>query len=250
MNRTDLLVHWKGRDIHTDMATLTDDHRRRYVERLMDIVGNGFWMTRPPENLTGAHVVSSSGTVSFTYSTDMTCFTELRLSASGSHAKAFGLLGLSVSRRYVLDRWGAPVHYVRNAGDERIVGAFIRLRYLVGRLCRTGAKEADEAIGYVDYLGAFLKAMSCRGRDDYRHLDEQEWRVVVTEPQLKKGTMVATGHHEPEYRLKLSPGDLRLVVFPDAETRSMAVARDEFQAFRSATGDGPHLLTVQECEQF
>lgn len=106
--RTDFLVHWTGKDICLDSQALSDEHRARYVDRLADILGKGFWMTKPDEKIYG------NKNVYIEYSAPMTCFTEIRLSQAKLHAQRYGLLGVGVTRRFVLDRLGGPVHYVRN----------------------------------------------------------------------------------------------------------------------------------------
>jgi hypothetical protein len=204
-------------------------------------------MTRPQESLTGGHVASPGGQVSLCYQVDMTCFTELRLSASHNHAAVFGLLGVGVDRQYVLDRWGTPVHYVRNHSDERVAGSFMRLLNLVGNWSQGGTTEAAEALQHVKYLWDFLKAMSYKNADDFCFIDEQECRIVFTEEQRKHGRIVPTGQPRPQYRLPISSGELRLVVFPDQETRALAAADSRLTPYFSVE---LLMLTLHECEQF
>src|SRR6185369_5575847 len=115
--RTDLLVHWTGRDIVTNRFSVNDEHRQRYIERLVDIIDNGFWMTTPTERIQGGGGLNSW----IQYLAHMTCFTEVRLSQTELHTQRYGLLGVGVSRRFVLERYGSPVHYVRNHCSECIV---------------------------------------------------------------------------------------------------------------------------------
>ncbi|HVO22043.1 MAG TPA: abortive infection system antitoxin AbiGi family protein [Candidatus Margulisiibacteriota bacterium] len=246
MTRPDLLIHWTGKDISTSLGSLTDGDRKGYVDRLEDIVSKGFWMTRPPESLTGKNVRSGSGGHSFKYEVDMTCFTEVRLSASADHAQAYGLLGIAVDRKYVLNRWGTPVHYVRNSDDEWIVGAFADALYQANRL---PAGTRDRMMASLRYLGVFLKPMSnSKSDDDFAYIDEHEWRVVQTEEQVRKGRICTTGLKKPQYRLLVEPSDLKLIVFPDEITRRMAVFR--LEAFLRKAGNTVPLLTLRECAQF
>jgi hypothetical protein len=183
-----------------------------------------------------------------------------RVSLSRVHAHAYGLLGIAVDRRFVLDRWGSPVHYVRNSSDERVVGTFIRARYLVGRLRTLGLlarlssfgyfPDADDLPEYVDYLGTFLKAMSEKNRNNYRYIDEHEWRVVANQEQVLAGKMTPRRRRRPRHRLRLAPGDVRVVVFPDARTRGLAVKNSSIKKFILKSGFGMQLLTIDECEQF
>ena len=167
MIRPNYLVHWTGKDIASDPELLTDGDRRKYLDRLTDILHNGFWMTRPPEKLMGRHPRSpKGGSVSFTYEANMTCFTEIRLSQSVGHAKLYGCLGIGVDREYILERWGSPVHYVRNHEREKIVSAFFDLRYMLVKLKQAGVADAELADGYLSYIGTFLKGMSQFGKDE------------------------------------------------------------------------------------
>jgi hypothetical protein len=245
MARPSLLVHWTGRRISTDVDRLSENKRKDYVERLVDILLNGFWMTCPQETLTGHNTKGVSGSVSFKYEAPMTCFTEVRLSQALNHARSYGLLGIAVDRKYVLDRWGSPVHYVRNHSDEKIVGAFLELRHCILTHKTAGTERADELLRY---LGTFLKAMSQKNADDYGHLNELEWRIVATEEQVEMGNLRRTGTEQPLYRLLLRRGDVRLVVFPDDRTRQSAYANQRVRAFFSDCQ--VPFLTIRECEQF
>ena len=116
--RTDLLIHWTGHDIAKNRFLLTDAQRATYVTRLVDILTNGFWMTKPSEKIHGAKESSIE------YQAPMTCFTEVRLSGTELHTQRYGLLGIAVNRHFVLERLGGPVHYVRNHCTEAVIGNF------------------------------------------------------------------------------------------------------------------------------
>jgi hypothetical protein len=176
-------------------------------------------MMRPPELLQGANTRANSGSISFKYETPMTCFSEVRLSQCVNHAITYGLLGVGVRRTFVLERWGGPVHYVRNHADDGIVGAFFDLRVWVH-----GQNQSERAVQLVDYLGTFLKGMSEKSTDNFKFLDEHEWRIVVTEQHERSGKIVRTSNPPPEFKLPLRSGDIKLIVFPDAVTREMALA--------------------------
>jgi hypothetical protein len=103
-----LLTHWTGKDIQSDPAKLTAADRVKYIERLVGIFESGFWMTVPYEEIACWSKAPHGSFV--TYEAPMTCFTELRLSSAGEHSKKYGALGLVVTRRWILDRWGSPVH--------------------------------------------------------------------------------------------------------------------------------------------
>src|SRR5579862_4372518 len=100
--RSDFLMHWHGKCIERDVSALTDAHRNTYVDRLADILTNGFWMNTPDERIEGRNGSWIE------YKTPMTCFTEIRLSQATLHAERYGLLGIAVTRSLVLDRFGGP----------------------------------------------------------------------------------------------------------------------------------------------
>ena len=100
--RSDFLVHWTGKDICKYPNELDTGKRNNYVDRLVDILTYGFWMTVP----TPVERVEGFADSWIEYKTPMTCFTEIRLSQAQEHSSRYGLLGVSVDRRFVLDRYG------------------------------------------------------------------------------------------------------------------------------------------------
>jgi hypothetical protein len=239
------IVHWTGKDISTDRNNLSDSQRRDYVARARSILQDGFWMTRPKEQLIGSIPTLDDSFGACEYVIDQTCFTEVRLSEAGLHSQLYGLLGIGVERKFVLDRRGGPVHYVRNAPRETVVGNSLNL---LSYLQKTGAKDEAELVRR--NIG-FLKPMSNPGRDDYAYLDEHEWRILHTPKEEGQGLIAATGLDTPVYRIPVQPGDVRLVVFPDADTR--CAANDDEQIvrfFQAVKRKMPIFLTVEECRDF
>jgi len=261
MRRSHFLVHWTGKDISVNQHTLTDVQRDEYVGRLFSILAGGFWMSMPLESLLGGLGGHPGGSHGFTYSAAMTCFTEIRLSAASHHASQYGLLGIAVDRHFVLDRWGSPVHYVRNRSMEHIVGSFADLRYqLVTLLNRQGLDPqvdllARNALQHADYLGVFLKAMSAppaqqNDPDDFFFLDEQEWRVVAVPELLNKGHIVDNGKKAlPPFKLVLPADKVRLIVAPDGATRNKLIA-DARIGTHWPNRIHPPILTLDECGEF
>jgi hypothetical protein len=97
----------------------------------------------------------------------------------------------------------------------------------------------------------FLKPMSNPGQDDYAYLDEHEWRITHTHEEEKRGLIVATRLDRPAYRIPVQPGDVRLVVFPDAATRY--ASNDDKQIlsfFQVVKRKMPIFLTLEECRDF
>lgn len=235
--RTNFLVHWTGRDISTNRNLITENQRDEYVKRLVDIINNGFWMTQPLEKIFG---LNGSW---IEYSAHVTCFTEIRLTEAETHTSRYGLLGVGVNRHFVLERFGGPVHYVRNHCSECVVGNAQEIFSVLD-------KHSDQDIkNYFGINTAFIKAMSDKNTDNFLYLNEQEWRIVQTDVQLKTSNIVKTESHCPAYRVPLSPGDIKVLVFPDSRTRTLAVNRlnnflSENENFNLA------LLTIEECSEF
>lgn len=237
--RTDFLIHWTGKNIALDPGTLTDADRNRYMDQLVSILVDGLWMTKPPETING------SAGAWLRYDAHMTCFTEIRLSQAQLHSGRYGLLGIGVTRRFVLDRLGGPVHYVRNHSTECVIGN--------AQVIHNALKGLDrpEIVEYFGVNSAFIKNMSDRDQDNFTYLNEQEWRIVHTHKQETAGAIVATAIPLPAFRIPLQPCDVRIVVFPDEKTRMKARSDSRFVKWLQASSPAsPILLTIQECEHF
>jgi hypothetical protein len=237
VKRSNFLVTWTGKDI--DPSGLTDSGRRRYVERLKDILAHGLWMTDPSERITGntdCHVK---------YEAAMTCFTEVRLSQARNHAARYGSLGIAVERKFVLDRFGGPVHYVRNSSSgECVIG---NAQEVLSFLKVHAPKAVQE---YFAINSAFLKSMSNRDSDDFAYIDEHEWRIVHTFEMVGRGKIKTTGQARPQFRIPLEHSDIKLIVVPDSATLDLMLADSAIVDFFSKAGRPPIYLTLDECEQF
>lgn len=239
--RSDFLIHWTGKDIAPGLSTLGETHRADYIARLASILANGFWMTILDEEIKG------NNRAWIKYETPMTCFTEVRLSQTLSHAEQYGRLGIGVSRQFVLDRRGGPVHYVRNHENECVVGNVQEiLRVLKGL-----DPPRPEVVEYLGVNSSFIKGMSDANKDNFKYLEEQEWRIVHTHSQEKTRNIVATDDPPPPYRIPVRPGDVRIVVFPDDQTRTKARSDLRLSAwFQDPSTSNVILLTVKECGHF
>lgn len=115
---SDYLIHWTGKDIdRLCQPNWYDDYEsfrapeiskiiEPYLERLRSIVTFGLWMTEEPSR------TFRVGTTSITIPpTPQCCFTELKLSESRRHARAYGRLGIGVKRPFLFKRFGRPLAY-------------------------------------------------------------------------------------------------------------------------------------------
>jgi hypothetical protein len=234
--RSNFLIHWTGKDIANDRRAMNDDQRRRYVDRLRATLASGLWMMTPEEKLKGKDGAWIE------YRTPMTCFTEIRLSRAEEHTGRYGLLGLVVDRAFVLDRDGGPVHYVRNGPEDGIIG----------NAAQFVTPEADRRLSAPTDLRparnlnfSFLKAMSSYGTDDFVFLEEHEWRIVHTFRQQENGNIRPSGTTRPQFFIHIQPHHLRLLIFPDLGTRSLAFSDPDLKAKLVCP-----CLTVDDCLDF
>jgi hypothetical protein len=240
MVRSNFLVHWTGKDICADRQSVDNTIRLQYLDRLRAILLDGFWMTIPPERIIG------NGGRWIEYTAPLTCFTEVRLSQAEAHSGRYGLLGVAVDRKFVLDRYGGPVHYVRNGQDEAIVGNVQVMLDEINRLTAGNSSSAGVDLVNLFAMGAsFLKAMSDPNSDNFKYIEEHEWRIVHTHHQQQRGRLSATGASRPTHKIPISVNDLKLIVFPDDDTRSMARNDRTLQPFLACP-----LLTIEECLNF
>lgn len=247
--RSQFLVHWTDKNFCVDRDKLTPQDREKYVQRLGEILTDGLWMTMPPKP-PSEMLKGGGGRVH--YSIPMTCFTEIKLSQTQPHCKRYGLLGVGVDRQFVLDRLGGPVHYVRNHSDECILEWYAAIGTLLKNGTMDGVQITDthqfmEEVYYP--FASFMKAMSNEGKDDYEYLEEHEWRIVATKRLEATGKIKPAPLGRRRHLIPLQPADLKIIIFPDNETREIAVSK--FDKLIRATPTGlPMLLTQKDCEHF
>src|SRR5689334_4589799 len=113
---SDLLVYWTGaKDIEQQCGTaewFKEEHSstrneerlmRAYLDRLANILKYGLWMTdQAPPKISRDYELPTA---------PCTCFTELKLSQSRTHAARYGRLGLAFKRPFLFARGGRPVAY-------------------------------------------------------------------------------------------------------------------------------------------
>jgi len=179
------------------------------------------------------------------HTTLRTCFTEIRLSQAIRHAETYGLLGIGVDRKFILDRLGGPVHYVRNHSQEAIVGNYDSVfKHL------TATKASRDLISSFGGNICFLKAMSDKDTDNYRYLDEAEWRIVHTYKMQHDGKIMAHPSHNEIFTIPLSPDDIKVIVFPNNRIRETALKHDRIAAFVHANKLRTVMLTLEQCAHF
>jgi hypothetical protein len=217
-------------------------------------------MTVPHEKIIG------SEDTWIAYSIYMTCFTEIGLSQTINHASKYGLLGIGVTRKFVLDRWGAPVWYVRNRKDEKIVHylnyislePMLFVQELINRKILAEEQPMQQKfMESIAFTNSFIKNMSTADKedDDFVYLDEHEWRIVITESLLERDDAIWAGNSDDianqvpgAYKILLKPSDLKVLILPDDRTKQMALACDEITEWFRHSDTRPPLLTLTDCQ--
>lgn len=232
------LVHWTGRDFHSRNSALTRDIREQYVGRLLDDCLRGLFM-KP-----GSEVIYGVGKTQITAKISRICFSEVRLSQAESHAKRYGMLGIGVHSDFVVKRQGNPVFYVQN-GDEGLV---IENLDHIAKYLKANLKEKDKFLlsEFAVALG-FLKGMSEPNNSKFEYYEEMEWRIVHTK-RLERQYCIAQDKSKYIYRLTISPKDVKILVFPDYETKQMATEDDRIKDFFK--NGFPMMTTVEDCKSF
>ena len=116
---SDFLIHWTGGDFDKEDWYSKESSNiesptliQSYLDRLIDILKYGFWLTDEPEK----QICIKGKSISIP-STPRVCFTELKLSESRKHANRYGRLGIGVKRPYVFCRDGRPLVYYVDQRD-------------------------------------------------------------------------------------------------------------------------------------
>ncbi|MHC1763733.1 MAG: abortive infection system antitoxin AbiGi family protein [Verrucomicrobiia bacterium] len=198
----DILVHWTPRKWAGQ--PLSEPRRREFVDLLKSIYTKGLLFTRPSK---GEQVVGFE-TCTILPQLPILCFTELRLSQVERHIKRYGNLGIGFRRQYLLSRGANPVFYIQSA-PHGIVNT--NLKCLERRL-----KDTPELRVFM----AYIKPMSSSPAGELDFYDEMEWRIVAAHLPTKRVFALCDGRDS----LDFNPSDVELLVFPDAETRRLAMS--------------------------
>jgi len=259
---------------------LCKERRRKYVKRFHDTLepigledprANGLWMTRMQEKIP----LRKPRDRSLKYDVPVTCFTEIKLSDIRDHTMRYGCLGLGFSRSFVIRRFGAPVQYVAGTEDDIIAENLNHVYGVLGRLKSCCAHQELQKSGIIEHLKksgvidreindifedllesvktniCFIKNMS-ESDHLFSSLDEAEWRIPYTEIKANAGmlTLIKRGHR-PESKIPFGPNDLKVLIFPDAKARQMALEDCDIRKWLFKDPKYlPIIATVEECAQF
>jgi hypothetical protein len=200
---------------------------------------------RDAEKLNGHH----GATITFEENS-MTSFTEIKLSLAQKHAEKYGLLGIGVDRKFVLDRMGLPVQYVRNSENESFVNnVFVVEEFL--RKIRDLKLDDDAKLRLENFTlnCGFLKAMSLDENENFELLEEHEWRIIHLK-RMENDKIVKTDRGMPPFLIPLRKNDVKVIIFPDYATKKMATGNEKFQEWMNDENTLPIMLTLEECNNF
>jgi hypothetical protein len=234
MIHSKFLIHWAGKRFHKPTDPLNDELRDKYVETLINILENGFEMGVGKEEIYDLDAKLLETFVS------RVCFTEIKLSAARKHSERYGSLGLGVDRDFVLKRYGNPVFYVKSGKSNVVVNANKVLEFL-----KNNDTSGNILLEYRTLL-AYLKNMNDRDSENLEYYDELEWRVTRLNRLESEGRLTIVDKIKYQYMLKLKPHEVKVLVFPDEETKKRAFEDVKF----SKLVEKPIYLTIDDCENF
>ena len=230
---TKFIVHWTGKDFHVPTNTLDDNLRDKYIQRLIDILEKGFFMKVGTEKIYDLDDQWIQATIS------RTCFTEIKLSLAKKHAQIYGHLGIGVDRKFVLNRYGNPVFYEMNGNYSNVV---VCARKVMDCL---KMKDKDILVEFQTLLGYF-KNMNDKNCDELIYYDELEWRITHLRRLETENYLTVQDRANHIYRVKISKDDIKVIIFPDEETKVKAFNNSRFVALI----DKPICVTIDDCEHF
>ncbi|MGD9015610.1 MAG: abortive infection system antitoxin AbiGi family protein [Candidatus Omnitrophota bacterium] len=233
---TKFLVHWTGKDFHRPTDALDDNVRQQYVDRLIDILRDGFFMQR--NQAEDERIYDSEGEW-IQAVIARTCFTEIKLSMVKKHAQTYGNLGIGVDREYVIRRYGNPVFYIVNGDYSNIGVCARRVRDFLGPRDEDMLREFEILLGYIKKMGE-------QNSDDLLFYDELEWRITHLDRLEDEGHIIAQDRDNHIYRIRLSREDIKVLVFPDERTKTLALNRRDVIDLI----DKPICVTMDDCENF
>ncbi|GAP68712.1 hypothetical protein BA6E_104160 [Bacteroidales bacterium 6E] len=223
------LVHWTGKEFKSDDS-------KNIVDRLKDNLSHGLYMN------TGSEFMIGSNNTTVTTSVSRVCFTEIRLSQAKNHSDSYGKLGIGFNREFVLERMGGPVFYVQNGENGAVVEHFAYLHQ------HLRSNENQIMVDRLNTIMGFMKNMSVENDSELKYYEEMEWRIIQLKI-LEDNQLIKVQNKEMGiYRVIFKPEDIELIVFPNKETKQLAVQEDFIKHFFK--DHLPVIATIDECLNF
>jgi len=278
--RSNFLVHWTGRDLEQKYPFHSEAKHSEYVQRLIGTLKEGLWINKIDIELYDKKLDQQIKWPS-------TCFTEIKLTQIKKHTDRYGRLGFGFSRDFVMQHYGAPVLYISSNTVDNIVYQHLSklydiLQYLNDKRYIMQGEEFEKFMqehGYITNpdndlkktfeslensittISIFTKKMSeSTNPHDFQYLDEFEWRIPFTttvNPSIKPPIerlvpikQIYLTNQKPIAKIPFYSNDLKVLIFPDDETRRIASDNEFFQCWLKERNGFPIMATVDECAQF
>ncbi len=226
---SDILIHWTDRQ--WALCPLDAQLRAQYVDRLLAFYKVGLRLTQSSADIQNLH--GALNTKQLVSPRKRLCFTELRLSQISTHVANFGSLGVGFRRRFLLEKGANPVFYVPNAPAG------------VANTNATKLLSMARSNPELEVLASFIKPMSRRrSKTSFPAYDEMEWRCVYCKVASTGASPYPVRDGYPTFEFK--PRDVVLLVFPDAQTRRLAINDKRLQPFFKK--HMPMLLDVKDAK--
>jgi hypothetical protein len=227
---SEFLIHWTGNGKDDIESKPKSDKPKLYVERLKDDLANGLYTKRASEVLIRRKIIHDLIRI---------CFTEIRLSQAQTHANQYGKLGIGFARDFIMNKGGRPVIYIPydSTAGGRLLEDSIRYVY-------ENSKDNKEIHRSSKWIMTHFKRMSNEKSKD--HYEEMEWRLVYDEsPHNKHFTK---GEGTDIYRLKFEASDIKVIIFPDEDTKKISL-KDKI-IIKYFSEHMPIMATLDDCRNF
>lgn len=226
---SNLLVHWTCKEPNTTPE--------QYIARLKNTIFRGLYLNKGREVIVGNRNTQINADIS------RICLTEIKLSKVEQHTLKYGKLGIGFSRDFVISNYGNPVTYVTNSDHSSLL---VEHYAFLHQFLRT--VENREMLARLEYLMGFVKNMSDVNNNDMVYYEEMEWRITHNDVLEQAGHIVAEDLDRGVYRLHFDAEQIKLIVFPNEETKSIALVDNELLPLIQQ--HHPILLTLENCKQF
>lgn len=221
-----ILVHWTGKDIEN--CPEPDKKSQLNVERLKDDLEKGLYTKRTSEDVIRHWKINKIVRL---------CFTEIRLSQAEKHAERYGKLGIGFTRDFIMNKGGRPVIYIPHKADDRLLEDSIKNVY-------EKSNDNEEIHKSSKWIMAHIKRMSDGNSEDY--YEEMEWRLVYDESPNNKHFTKGKGNNI--YRLKFTAKDIKVIIFPDENTKKLSLKDEAIRKYFSE--HMPIMATLMDCRNF
>jgi len=251
------IVHWTGKDFDPERnyssKLMPDKIRQLYIERLIDDLKDGFYMWKGKKEERETEKIYDCEDGWLQPEISRVCFTELKLSMAGDHAKKYGLLGIGVDRDFILKRYGNPVFYVMNGKSNTIVNARKVFNFFMDEIKKLEQVSAQDAklrklkgikLEF-DTLLAYFKKMNDK-ENELNLYDELEWRITHLSRLEDENLLKVIDKDNHIYRVRLTKEDIKVIVFPDRETKDVVFKYPDFLTLIN----NPICVTLDDCEHF